>query len=93
MARISSQSAPWRRKPSEAMRAPLGQDAGGGAAVSGDGGVVIVDAGEHGLHEVGLRRQAEPDVGALAHAFEHVGIAQELQVTGQARLGLAQDLG
>ena len=45
------------------------------------------------MHQIGVGRQAEPDVGALAHALEHAGVAQQLQVAGEARLRLAEDLG
>ena len=72
---------------------PLGHHARGGAAVGGQHRVVLRDAGEQAVHQLGLRRQAEPDVRPLAHPLEHAGIAEQPEVAGEARLRLAEDLG
>ena len=73
----------------------FGQHAGGLAAVGLQDRVVIRQAGDQiAGQRAGLAmRQGEPDVGTLAHAVQQAAVAQQLQVAGQARLRLAEDLG
>ena len=94
-ARISSQSAPWRRKLSEATRA---RSASTRAAWRRSASRVGSSSGSRATSSrarvAGLAvGQGEPDIRALAHAVQQAAVAQQLQVARQARLRLAEDLG
>ncbi len=71
------------------------EHAGGLAAVGLQDRVVLRQAGDQFPGQrAGLAvRQGEPDIGALAHPVQQAAVAQQLQVAGQARLRLAEDLG
>ena len=73
----------------------LGQHAGGLAAVGRQDRVVLRQAGNQVARQ-GARlavRQGEPDIRALAHPVQQAAVAQQLQMAGEARLRLAEDLG
>ena len=76
---------------------PLRQDAGGAAAVGGQHGIVLRQAGEQVQHGCGAGQgvggEGEPDVRALPDPVQQAGVAQQLEVAGQAWLALAEDLG
>ena len=73
----------------------FGEHAGGLAAVGLQDRVVLRQAGDQFPGQrAGLAvRQGEPDIGALTHPVQQAAVAQQLQVAGQARLRLAEDLG
>ena len=73
----------------------LGQDAGGLAAVGFQDGVVRRQVGDQlaGQGAVRAGGEREPGVGAFAFARQQAGVAEQLQVAGEAGLGLAEDLG
>ena len=94
-ARISSQSAPWRRKLSDATRA---RSASTRAAWRRSASRIGSSSGRRATRSRASApgcavRQGEPDVGALADPVQQAAVAQQLQVAGQARLRLAKDLG
>ena len=71
------------------------QHAGSLAAVSLQGLVVLRQPCDQVARQsAGLAvGQGEPDIRALAHAVQQAAVAQQLQVTGEARLRLAEDIG
>ena len=71
------------------------EHAGGLAAVGLQDRVVLRQARDQFPGQrAGLAvRQGEPDIGALTHPVQQAAVAQQLQVAGQARLRLAEDLG
>ena len=94
-ARISSQSAPWRWKLSEAMRARSANTrAPWRRSASSTGSSPGRRARSSRLSEpafpIGTR---EPHIGAFAHPGEQPGLAQQLQVARDAGLALAEYLG
>ncbi len=73
----------------------FGEDSGGLAAIGFEDGVVGGEAGDEFARQgAGFAGgQGEPDVGAFADPVEQAAVAEEFQVTGEARLGLAEDFG
>ena len=73
----------------------FGQHAGSLAAVGLQDRVVLRQARDQvaGQRARLAVRQGEPDIGALAHPVQQAAVAQQLQMAGQARLRLAEDLG
>ena len=64
--------------------------------VGGDRRVVLVDTGEHTGHHVGDRPggdQVEERPGALAVLVDHARLGEQLEVPGDARLALPEDVG
>ena len=58
----------------------LGHHARGAAPVGGEHRVVLRQPGQQVAHEGGTGRDGEPHVGALAHALQQPGVAQQLEV-------------